>query len=132
MEMRYPDGRPYQPVPRTNQVETDQGGKTNKYHNCKIIVQGIQFDSRKEANRYEQLLLMERASLIRHIEIHPRYDLVVNDQYIGFYRADFCYEETENNTIVVEDVKSPATKTAVYRLKKKLVKALYDIEIIEV
>jgi len=34
--------------------------------------------------------------------------------------------------VVVEDVKSPATKTAVYCLKKKLIKALYDIEIVEV
>jgi hypothetical protein len=51
---------------------------------------------------------------------------------IGFYKADFRYEEVATSAVVVEDVKSPVTKTAVYRLKKKLVKALYGVEIIEV
>jgi Protein of unknown function (DUF1064) len=106
--------------------------KSSKYHNRKTLVDGIQFDSQKEANRYQQLLLLERAGLIRKIELQPRYDLIVNEQKIGFYRADFRYEVVATSTMVVEDVKSSATKTAVYCLKKKLVKALYGIEIIEV
>jgi hypothetical protein len=51
---------------------------------------------------------------------------------LGFYKADFRYEVIATGEVVVEDVKSTATKTAVYCLKKKLVKALYDIEIVEV
>jgi hypothetical protein len=58
--------------------------------------------------------------------------LIVNGHKLGFYRGDFRYEEVATHTIVLEDVKSPATKTAVYQLKKKLVKALYGIGIIEV
>jgi hypothetical protein len=104
----------------------------SKYHNRKTLVEGIQFDSQKEANRYQELRLLERSGLIRSIELQPRYDLVVNTHKIGFYRADFRYEVVTTNILVVEDVKSPATRTAVYCLKKKLVKALYGIEIIEV
>jgi len=106
--------------------------KASKYHNRKTLVDGIQFDSQKEANRYQELLLLERAGLIRDIELQPRYDLVVNEHKIGFYRADFRYEVVATSILMVEDVKSPATKTAVYCLKKKLVKALYGREIIEV
>ena len=105
---------------------------TTKYHNRKTFVEDIQFDSQKEANRYQELILMERAGLIRNIELQPRYNLVVNRHKIGFYRADFCYEVVTTHILIVEDVKSPATRTAVYCLKKKLVKALYGVEIIEV
>ena len=66
------------------------------------------------------------------IELQPRYDLVVNAHKMGFYRADFRYEVVATSILIVEDVKSPATKTAVYCLKKKLMKALYGIEIVEV
>jgi len=75
---------------------------------------------------------MERAGLIRQIEIQPRYKLVVNDHKLGFYQADFRYEVVKTGEVVTEDVKSPATRTPVYQLKKKLVKALYGIDIVEV
>lgn len=101
-----------------------------KYNNKKTIYLGIQFDSIKEANRYQVLLYMERAGLIRNIELQPRYDLVVNGKKCGFYKADFRYEKNTGET-VVEDVKSPATKTPVYMLKRKLVKAIYGLDIQE-
>jgi hypothetical protein len=106
--------------------------KPSKYHNQKTEYNGIQFDSRKEASRYQELMLMQRAGLIRSIELQPRYDLAVNGHKLGFYRADFRYEVVATGQQVTEDVKSKATKTAVYCLKKKLVKALYGIEIVEV
>jgi len=93
---------------------------------------GVQFDSQKEAKRYQELQWMQQAGLIQGLELQPRYDLIVNEHKIGFYRADFRYEVAETSTMIIEDVKSPATKTAVYCLKKKLVKVLYGIEIIEV
>lgn len=104
----------------------------SKYHNCRTLYEGIWFDSKKEADRYRDLRLMERAGYIRNIELQPRYNLVVNGQNCGFYKGDFRYEVTETGKSVTEDVKSPATKTPVYRLKKKLVKALYGVEIVEV
>lgn len=104
----------------------------SKYHNRKTDVQGITFDSCKEANRYQELLYMQKAGLIRNIELQPRYDLVVNSQKLGFYKADFRYEMVDTSSVVVEDVKSPATRTPLYVLKRKLVKALYNVEVVEV
>lgn len=103
---------------------------TSKYHNHKTVCQGITFDSRKEANRYQELLLMERAGLICNIELQPRYDLIVNAHKLGFYKGDFRYEKIDTGEIVVEDVKG--MKTPLYQLKKKLIKALYDVDIVEV
>src|SRR5215469_17453847 len=97
--------------------------KPSKYHNRKTLYMGIQFDSQKEENRYRELELLERAGEIQDLELQPRYDLIVNGHKLGFYRADFRYKEVTTGTVITEDVKSPATKTAVYQLKKKLVKA---------
>ena len=102
----------------------------SKYRNRKTEYMGIGFDSQKEMKRYQELLLLERAGVIQDVELQPRYDLIVNGHKLGFYRADFRYKEVATGTVVVEDVKG--VKTAVYSLKKKLVRALYDIEIIEV
>jgi len=104
----------------------------SKYHNQRTTHQGIQFDSKKEKDRYQDLVLLERAGLIQDLELQPRYDLVVNGHKLGFYRGDFRYKEVATDTVVLEDVKSPITRTAVYMLKKKLVKAIYDVEITEV
>jgi hypothetical protein len=101
-----------------------------KYHNQKTVHNGIQFDSRKEAARYQELTLLERAKVIRHLELQPRYNLIVNGHKLGFYKADFRYEMSATGEVVVEDVKG--VRTAVYILKKKLVEALYGVEIIEV
>jgi hypothetical protein len=101
-----------------------------KYRNKKTVYNGIQFDSRKEADRYQELTLLERAKVICHLERQPRYNLIVNGHKIGFYKADFRYEVSATGEVVVEDVKG--VRTSVYMLKKKLVKALYGVEIIEV
>lgn len=102
----------------------------SKYHNIKTSYNGISFDSRKEANRYQELQLMERAGLIRNIELQPRYDLVVNGHKIGFYKADFRYEMVNTGELITEDAKG--VRTPIYVMKCKLVKALYDIDIVEV
>ena len=104
----------------------------SKYRNRKTTYKGIQFDSQKEENRYRELELLERAGQIRSIECQPRYDLIVNGHKLGFYRGDFRYKDVATDAVVLEDVKSPVTRTAVYMLKKKLVKALYDVEIVEI
>ena len=104
--------------------------QASKYHNCKTVVQDIQFDSRKEANRYQELLHLVRAGDIEDLELQPRFDLTVNGHKCGFYKADFRYKEVATGLVVVEDVKG--VKTAVYQLKKKLMKALHNISIREV
>ena len=103
--------------------------KRSKYNAKKTYVDGIKFDSKAEARRYSELKLLLKAGEISHLELQPRYDLVVNDVKLGFYKADFRYVELASNEIIVEDVKG--VKTPIYNLKKKLMKAIYGIEILE-
>lgn len=98
-----------------------------KYHNEPIQVDGIRFASKREAERYQELRLLERAGQISGLVVHPEFPLEVDGELVGRYIADFAYYGEQGP--VVEDVKSTPTKTAVYRLKKKLVQALYGIEI---
>ena len=101
-----------------------------KYRAVKTEVDGIIFDSKKEAARYKELILLEKSGVISHLELQPRYDCVVNGKKICSYRADFRYFNDQNS--VVEDVKSSYTaKNSTYRLKKKLVEALYPGVIIQ-
>ena len=104
----------------------------SKYRNRKTVCNGITFDSAKEARRYADLVLAERSGEIVNLERQARFSIEVNRMKIATYIADFTYE-LRDGTLVVEDVKSPATrKLPAYRLKKKLMLALYQIEIQEV
>lgn len=92
----------------------------NKYRNIKTSVNGITFDSKKEAGRYTELLLLKGQGAIKDLELQPSFDLIVNDKKIATYKADFKYFDVGRYEWVIEDVKSPITKTPVYRLKKKI------------
>ena len=105
---------------------------TNKYNAIKTEIDGILFDSRKEANRYQELKLLLMAGLISQLETQKRFHLRVNDQKICDYICDFLYFDKEKEEWIIEDIKSVATKTPVYRLKKKLMRAILGIEITEV
>jgi len=103
----------------------------NKYHAARTEVDGIVFASKAEAARYCELKLLQGAGEITGLELQPKFPLIVNGKKVATYIADFRY--TERGEVVVEDVKSVATrKIAVYRLKIKLVQAIYGIEICEV
>ena len=111
----------------------------NKYRNVITEVDGIKFDSRKEAARYSELKLLEKAGEISILELQPAFSVEVSGKKICTYKADFSYFDIANSVKrgyterVVEDVKSPATrKNPTYRLKKNLVEAIYGIEIREV
>lgn len=109
--------------------------KPPKYRNKKTVVDGINFDSRAESRRYAELKLLERAGKIASLEVHPVFPLVVDGVKVGKYISDFAYFEKSGNAHtkkVVEDVKSKPTMTPVYRLKKRLLKALYGIDIKEI
>lgn len=101
-----------------------------KYRNQPISIDGMRFDSKKEANRWAQLHLMERAGHIQNLERQKPYHLTVNGQLICKYLADFVY--TANGESITEDCKSTITKMhPVYRLKKKLMLAIHGIDIRE-
>jgi Protein of unknown function (DUF1064) len=102
----------------------------SKYLNVKTTIGDIKFDSLKEASRYNELLLLQRGGVIHDLELQPRYDLVVNGVKCGFYRGDFRYVDVASCETVLEDVKG--IRTPVYQLKKRLIKAIYNIDIVEV
>jgi hypothetical protein len=103
-----------------------------KYRNRITTVDGIKFHSKKEAERYCDLKILERKGVIKFLTLQPKFDIVVNGIKICTYIADFSYRATNaggKEVRVVEDVKG--VKTSTYRLKKKLMKAVWKIEILE-
>ena len=111
-----------------------------KYHNEKTEVDGLKFDSRKEANRWCELQLMQKAGEI--YELQRQVPFVVlpaqrdeNGKLIERevkYVADFTYREKGVNRLVVEDTKSKATKTPEYIIKRKLMLYRLGLRIREV
>lgn len=102
----------------------------SKYRAVKTIVDGIRFDSKREAARWQELKLLERAGHIELLERQVKYPLVVCGVKIGTYIADAAYFDKQTGEHVTEDTKG--FKTRDYIIKKKLMKALYGIEIREV
>ncbi len=103
----------------------------NKYSAKRTTFNNIGFDSKKEKDRYVELVLMERAKAIQDLKVHVRFPLIAKSKYGReiVYEADFTYYE--DGKLVVEDVKSPVTKTPLYRLKKRLMAEKYNIVIKE-
>jgi hypothetical protein len=103
--------------------------KRSKYGNKPAEKDGIVFHSIAEKDRYEELCLLQAGGVIHGLATQPWYPIVVNDVRIGAYIGDFQY--WEDGQLILEDVKG-GPSTAVYRLKKKLVEALYGVKIREV
>jgi hypothetical protein len=98
-----------------------------KYGNKSKNVDGVSFQSTGEADRWSELLLLEKAKKIRNLQRQVRYRLVVNGELICVYVADFVYDEGART--IVEDFKSIATMTPTFNIKKKLMKACLGIDI---
>lgn len=96
----------------------------SKYKNKKVVVDGIEFDSKKEAGRYKELKLLEKAGKIKDLELQKVFELIPSFKKNGktyrktTYKADFSYFDITEGKYKVEDVKG--FKTDVYKLKKKL------------
>lgn len=107
--------------------------RASKYHAKPTILDGIRFASKREANRYRELKLLERAGSIRHLELQKRFSLLVAGEKVATYIADFVYEEIICNGYefqeVVEDCKGFRTRE--YKLKKKIFEAMYNTRIRE-
>lgn len=109
---------------------------TNKYHNKKILFDGHNFDSIKEKNYYIKLKALEKAGLIRNLELQKEYLLQESFKLNGTtrrkitYKSDFSYISTQDDKIHVVDVKG--FRTEVYRLKKKMFEYKYKIELEEI
>lgn len=112
--------------------------KCNKYGSQKVEVNGIVFDSKKEARRYQELLLLEKAGAIEDLRRQVKYVLVpsqkddrgnVIEREVS-YIADFVYFDSRASEYVVEDTKGFKTKD--YIIKRKLMLHEYGIRIKEV
>lgn len=107
----------------------------NKYHAEKETVGNEKFHSRKEARRYKELLLMERAGVISGLKRQVRYLLIPTQydedgkrlEYSVNYYADFVYYS--NGKLIVEDCKG--VRTDAYIIKRKLMLSVYGIRIFE-
>lgn len=108
--------------------------KPSKYRAIPTTVDGIRFASKREAARYGELRLLERAGEISHLEVQPAFSFIIDGVKVGKYIADFRYLDLKRGRgTTVEDVKSAPTRTAVYRLKLRLMAALYPgVQIVEV
>ena len=112
----------------------------SKYRNKKVLVDGVAFDSKKEAKRYRELKLMEDAGMISRLERQVKFDLLPNQkdpdgkvierkvQYI----ADFVY--VKNGKVCVEDVKGYRDGGAyrVFVIKRKLMLYRFGLRVIEI
>lgn len=118
------DNRDPNAIPPASQEEE------SKWHNVRTTVDGINFASKREANRYSELKLELLAGEISELELQKSYSLDVNGIHICNYVADFVYRR--RGDLVVEDVKSNATLTSLYKVKKKLMRAVRGVQIREV
>jgi len=104
-----------------------------KYGNRKVHLDGYIFDSAREAKYYQDHKYLQQAGEISQLEVHPVFKIVVNGIKIGRYTADLSFREKSGRYRVI-DVKSPITaKTEAFRLRKRLVEALYphiEIEVV--
>jgi hypothetical protein len=101
--------------------------KSSKYRSKPMIVDGVRFASQKEGHRYRELRELARLGRIANLELQPRYRLAVGGNHVCDYVADFRYFAL--GKMVVEDVKG--FKTQLYKLKKRLMKAILGIDIFE-
>ena len=104
----------------------------SKFGNEKVNFNGQIFDSKLEYYRWLDLKLLEKARQIKDLKRQVKYVLIEKSKYGReiSYIADFTY--IENEKLIVEDTKSKATKTPVYRLKKRLMAEKYGIVIKEI
>lgn len=103
----------------------ENSGKESKYHNEQTEVAGLRFDSKKEARRYEQLMIMLSLGQIRDLRLQQ--DFTLQEAYTTpegqriraiRYRADFVYTVCATGQRIIEDAKGK--RTDVYMIKRKM------------
>ena len=129
-----------QPTFESGMSKWSSEGKTAqrgaKYGNAKVEVNGILFDSKKEARRYLELIALEAAGEIRDLQRQVPFELIPSQRIDGKvverevkYVADFAYHD-KGGSLVVEDTKG--MKTRDYIIKRKLMLYVHNIRIREV
>lgn len=119
-------------------VNPDKRGRPRKYGNQKTVTGGMEFDSRKEANRWDELFLLQHCGAIKDLERQAKFELIPaqkdeNGKVIEravTYIADFVYTDEKTGERIVEDTKGMRTKE--YILKRKMMLYFHGIRIKEV
>lgn len=117
--------------------QRQEPAKPAKYHNVKVVVDGERFDSKREAQHWQELKIRERAGDISNLRRQVPYDLRCPIDYnfegqaiVATYMADFVFVDKQGRTHV-QDVKG-GKSTALYQLKKKWLALQSNIEIEEI
>lgn len=106
--------------------------KKNKFNAQRVSLDGKEFDSKKEATRYRDLRRLLKAGEIGQLAHHVEFELNVGGTHSLIYEADFTYLISKTGERIVEDVKSDITREqAIYKKKKRLMKRLHGIKILE-
>jgi hypothetical protein len=123
-------------IPEGLNVSPAKPRKARKYRNQPVELDNYKFDSFKEAKRYSELKLLERAGKIENLQVHPKYEFYHNNVRLGSFKPDFSYKE--NGEVVIEDVKAISktgkkpTVTDGYRLRRNMLKAFYNLDVREI
>ena len=106
----------------------------SKMRNQPVFIGGFRFASKKEGARYRELVMAQKAGLIRDLKVHPVYKLEVQGWLICRYIADFDYYDQKKECIVVEDVKGRRSGVPyqMFRLKASLLYALTGLKVVEI
>lgn len=110
------------------------GAKPSKYHNVITHTLDGKFDSQREAARFNELKILEKAGKITALQRQVTFKLLLNAadggvQHIESFRADFVYFLIAERKWITEDCKGVRTRD--YLRKKRLLRELYGIEIAE-
>jgi len=90
---------------------------------------GIVFASKKEMLRYADLKMLQKAKEISDLQLQPKFPVLLNEQLLCTYTADFSYT-TKEGKAVIEELKSTGTaKDAAYRLRKKAAEIYYGMKV---
>jgi Protein of unknown function (DUF1064) len=110
----------YAKLQSRGKADVKPAAKPSKMHNVPTIVDGVRFSSKREAERWKQLVLLQASGRISELQRQVPFRLEVNGILICRYYADFCYRQDGRR--VIEDAKGFRTPT--YQLKCKLMAAL--------
>ena len=102
--------------------------RANKYGAKRTVFDGITFDSQREAEVYRDLKVLEAAGRISGFERQRKFNLIVNGEIIGSYRADFSFiDHDQDGRLRVVDVKGVVQRSFVRT--QKIIKAIYGIDV---
>ena len=99
-----------------------------KYGNIKCTYNGIKFDSKGERDRYKVLELEQKAGDVSDLKTQVKFPIIIEGVKVCTYIADFTYYRKSEPNLIVEDYKGVIT--GLFTLKKKLMKAVYKIDVL--